>query len=250
VPTAFVRLVIGKSLRGSESRCTQNWGRIARYVPKRLLSWKAGGDCRSDGLSGVPAGKVDDGGFCAYGRRRDQRHLNPDDLFIHSHMGVKSFLSLWKMWNGDWPEPQGLFHVEGRTRVCDSRFVKRTAAQLAQPKNRFEFAPAILFQSLHAIFIEENLAETAIYPKRQNKFEVLWKTLETNSFCLYECPAVKSPKPTVTTDSRKRYIRWNLPPSTRCAVFQAGVPISTIPSQSATSVLRRPKCRKRYSRAR
>ena len=37
--------------------------------------WKAGGDRRSAGLSGVPRGKVDDGRFGSYGRRRDQGNL-------------------------------------------------------------------------------------------------------------------------------------------------------------------------------
>src|SRR5580692_4689555 len=37
--------------------------------------WKAGGDCRSDELSGIPGGEVDDRRFRAYGRRRDQGNL-------------------------------------------------------------------------------------------------------------------------------------------------------------------------------
>jgi hypothetical protein len=35
------------------------------------------------------------------------------------------------------------------------------------------------------------LAELAIYSKGQNKFEILWKTFERNSFCRYGCLALK-----------------------------------------------------------
>jgi hypothetical protein len=32
-------------------------------------------DCRSEGLPDITCGEVDDGSFCAYGRRRNQRYL-------------------------------------------------------------------------------------------------------------------------------------------------------------------------------
>src|SRR6266481_3885292 len=47
--------------------------------------WKAGGDCRSDELSRIPGGEVDDGCFRSHGWRRDQGNLGhkPVRYLIH-----------------------------------------------------------------------------------------------------------------------------------------------------------------------
>src|ERR1700723_748858 len=52
---------------------------ISRASRQHTL-WKAGGDRRADGLSGIPGSEMDDRNLCAYGWRRNQSHLSPNHL--------------------------------------------------------------------------------------------------------------------------------------------------------------------------
>src|SRR5580658_286181 len=62
---------MGTCSQSHGGRSNQEISRASRYH----ALWKAGGDCRSDELSGFPGGEVDDRRIRAHGRRRDKVHL-------------------------------------------------------------------------------------------------------------------------------------------------------------------------------
>jgi hypothetical protein len=54
-------------------------------------------------------------------------------------------------------------------------------------------------------------AEPAIYFNWQNKFEVLWKTSDRNSFYRYGCSVLKSPESRATTSLKSICVFFSLP---------------------------------------
>src|ERR1700751_1368950 len=66
---------------GTQPDCGRGDGEVPRRSRHQSFR-QARRDCRSDGLPGVARGEVDDGNFCAHGRRRNQKYLVQESNYI------------------------------------------------------------------------------------------------------------------------------------------------------------------------